>query len=133
MPSRKPRTSRRTPQREAVLKVIRAARGPITVEQIQARARRSAPTIGTATVYRTINLLIESGEVHSVVLGDGVTRYEPTDRGHHHHFRCRACERVFDLEECPVELPRNAVLAGGYLVEDHEVTLYGLCPSCRTG
>jgi Fur family transcriptional regulator, ferric uptake regulator len=120
---------RRTRQRETIEGIIERAGGPLTVAEILERAQQELPGLGIATVYRTINLLQEAGRLDSVVLPSGDTRYEPTGLGHHHHFQCRRCGEVFDLPDCPVHLPKRT-LPGGFVVEDHEVTLFGRCPGC---
>lgn len=122
---------RKTGQRDAILAVISRSKGPLTVNQIHSRARRSIPTLGIATVYRAVKLLLDAKLIQSVVLPDGQMRYEDADLGHHHHFRCRKCDSVFDLEFCPLSLPQGTTFPGGFLVEDHELTLYGVCPNCR--
>src|SRR5690606_18274023 len=89
---------RRTSQRDAITRVIREAPGPLTVDEIHARAKRRVRGLGIATVYRAVKLLLESGDIAAVTLPDGQTRYEAGDLGHHHHFRCRACGKVYDLD-----------------------------------
>jgi Fur family ferric uptake transcriptional regulator len=121
---------RATRQRSAILAAIERADGPLTPVEIHARARRESDRLGIATVYRTIKLLIDTGEIQTVVLPDGETRYESAHNGHHHHFHCRRCNRVFDLEGCPVSIPPGATLPGGFTVTDHELTIFGLCPQC---
>jgi Fur family transcriptional regulator, ferric uptake regulator len=120
---------RRTLQRDTIAGVIRAADGPLTVQEILERAQRSVPGLGIATVYRTLKLLLEAGRLQTVILPSGDTRYEQSGLGHHHHFHCRTCDEVFDLDACPVQVPQGSY-EGGYIVEDHELTLYGLCPAC---
>ena len=121
---------RQTRQRDMVFDTIVRAAGPLTVRQIHERAGREVDSLGIATVYRTLKLLTEAGQLRTVLMPDGETRYEPADRGHHHHFHCRVCDEVFDLDVCPVTIPRKSNFAGGYRVEHHEVTLHGVCPSC---
>jgi Fur family transcriptional regulator, ferric uptake regulator len=123
-------TQRNTRQREAILEVIQAAEGPLTVAGILERCRESVPRLGLATVYRTIGLLREAGSIIEVLLPGEEPHFEPAHRGHHHHFCCRACNRVFELETCPVGIPAGSVLPGGFRVEDHHLTLYGLCAAC---
>ena len=123
-------TTRNTRQREAILEVIQAAEGPLNVAAILERCRASVPRLGLATVYRTIGLLREAGSIIEVLLPGEEPHFEPAHRGHHHHFCCRACNRVFELETCPVGIPAGSVLPGGFRVEDHHLTLYGLCASC---
>ncbi len=123
---------RQTQQREAIARVIGAAAGPLTAREIHARARQEMCGLGIATVYRALKLLLEGREIKGVVLPSGEPRYESSGRGHHDHFLCRACEQVFDLG-CPLKMARGTSLPGGFVVEDHEVTLFGLCPGCTIG
>jgi Fur family transcriptional regulator, ferric uptake regulator len=120
---------RQTRQRDTIVEVIRESAGPLTVQEILERAQDRVPGLGIATVYRTVKLLLEGDRIQTVILPSGETRYESAGLGHHHHFHCRRCQEVFDLESCPVHVPRGAY-EGGYLVEDHELTLYGTCPAC---
>ncbi len=121
---------RHTTQRDAIARVIREAPGPLAVKEIHERARRRSGKLGIATVYRTLKLLVEAGQVHAVTLADGQTRYESANLGHHHHFHCRRCDRVYDLPDCPLPEGGHVSVPTGYTVEDHEVTLIGLCPKC---
>lgn len=120
---------RHTRQRDAILHVLAEAKGPLSVPEIFALAKKKIP-IGIATVYRSINLLLTAREIQSVILPSGETRYESADLGHHDHFQCRKCERVFDLSVCPLHLASGTIIPGGFVVEDHEMTLYGSCPEC---
>jgi Fur family transcriptional regulator, ferric uptake regulator len=121
---------RQTRQREVILEVIRGAEGPLSVASILERCRERVPRLGLATVYRTIGLLREVGSIIEVLLPGEDAHFEPAHRGHHHHFCCRSCHRVFELETCPVGIPAGSVLPGGFRVEDHHLTLYGLCAAC---
>lgn len=121
---------RRTKQRQAILDSIESADGPLSVGEIHVRAGQGLPGLGIATVYRTVKALREEGTVVTVELPGEEARYEPVGRGHHHHFRCVACEQTFDLAICPVGIPSGTTLPGGYTVEDHSLTLYGRCADC---
>lgn len=121
---------RRTRQRDAILDKILSAKGPLSVGEIHERASRGISGLGVATVYRTIKALKEEGKISVVELPGEEPRYEPAGLGHHHHFRCRTCEQTFDLEVCPVGIPRGTTLPGGFEVEDHSLTLYGRCSAC---
>ncbi|WP_019010345.1 Fur family transcriptional regulator [Deinococcus aquatilis] len=121
--------TRTTRQRDVIAHVLEGAEGPLAVSDVHGRALSDLPGLGIATVYRTLKLLTEQGRIHPVTL-DGETRYEASGKGHHHHFSCTRCGRVFTLHTCPVALPRGTVYPGGFIVEAHEVTLYGQCPQC---
>ena len=122
-------TRRSTRQRDVISRVLEVAEGPLSVTDILARTQAELPGVGLATVYRTVKLLCDQETVHPVTL-DGETLYEASGRGHHHHFSCTACGRVFTLHACPVSIPAGSVYPGGFVVEAHEVTLYGRCPDC---
>ena len=121
---------RATAQKDAIERALREADGPLLAEEILASARRLCATVGQATVYRALRRFEESGEVHKVQIGDGRPRFEAA-RPHHHHFRCRECDRVYDIEGC-VASPQalGANLPAGFQLEGHEVVLYGVCADC---
>ena len=121
---------RQTRQRDVIVEVIHDAAGPLTVPEILERAQAKIPGLGVATVYRTLKLLQEAGKIQTVILPSGETRFESAGLGHHHHFHCRVCDEVYDLESCPVTIPRDHCLDNGFVVESHELTLYGVCSGC---
>jgi Fur family ferric uptake transcriptional regulator len=120
---------RNTRQREILRRLIAEAPGPLSVQELLGSAQSELPALGIATVYRTLKLLEEAKEIRAVVLPGGESRWEPSDRGHHHHFQCRACTRVIDFLGCPLHV-HSDTLPNGFVVETHEVTLIGLCPDC---
>jgi Fur family ferric uptake transcriptional regulator len=127
-----PPTRRRSSRRDLIRRVIEESDGPLTVKEIHERSQAEMPSLGLATVYRNIKTLLEDdAAIQAVVLPDGETRYEPADLEHHHHFHCRVCGQVFDLQGCGVSIPDGAKLPGGFEVESHELTLFGRCPGCR--
>lgn len=119
---------RNTRQRTAIRGVIAHAARPLLPQEVLDAAQTHAPGLGMATVYRNLKALLEDGEVRLVNLPGQNPRYELADRTHHHHFQCRQCERVFDVDACPGNLASLA--PPGFTVEDHELTLYGLCKEC---
>jgi Fur family ferric uptake transcriptional regulator len=121
---------RHTHQRDAIEQALREAPGPLRPQEILDAASGSVPTLGIATVYRQLRRLQDAGEVRAVELDVGDVRYEPTSRGHHHHFLCRECDEAFDIHGCPGGLAKLA--PKGFEVEGHEITLYGRCGECST-
>ena len=93
-------------------------------------AGSEAPTLSIATVYRALKKLSEEESICPVALAGEPVRYEAAGQGHHHHFQCRQCQRVFDVHACPGDLSRLA--PRGFTVEDHDLTLYGRCEDCVT-
>jgi Fur family ferric uptake transcriptional regulator len=117
-----------TRQREVILGILRQAGQPLTAQEIRERASQDSAGIGLATVYRALKAFMARGEIAQVEIPGTVPRYEPTDRGHHHHFICQHCRRVFDLPGCVGDL--EALAPRDFHVERHEIVLYGLCAAC---
>jgi Fur family transcriptional regulator, ferric uptake regulator len=108
--------------------VLEASGRPLSPREILAGAHRLAPTLGVATVYRTVRTLLDDGLLVRVELPGEPVRYESAGKGHHHHFHCRGCDRLFEIEGCrTVARPRAPK---GFVVEDHQVVFYGRCAAC---
>lgn len=120
---------RRTHQREILTDIIKESNGPLSVNEILSNAESKGHKIGIATVYRTVKLLLESKIIQAVTLPDGQPRYEAAELGHHHHFHCTTCQKVIDIDKCCMHLHDKEV--EGHLIENHEITLFGICKSCR--
>lgn len=119
---------RRTRQRDAIRRALGAAKRPMSAADLHESARGEVRGIGVATVYRTIKAMLEAGEIVTVALPGDTPRYEIAALGHHHHFHCRACGGVFEVQGCPKNLARLA--PPGFAVDGHEVVLYGRCTGC---
>lgn len=119
---------RATRQRWAISEALMRADRPLLPEEVLDAARRIVPGLALATVYRNLRLLADDRQIRLVQLPGESTRYERADQGHHHHFQCRICDRVFDVPACPGNLA--ALAPSGFTVEDHELTLYGTCGDC---
>ena len=124
-------SDRHTNQRSAIVRVIHEAHGPLRPLEILKLASPMVPSLGIATVYRQLRRLQDAGKVRAVDLGINDVRYEPTDRGHHHHFLCRECDEVFDIHGCAEGLADLA--PPGFELQEHEITLYGQCSNCKAG
>jgi Fur family ferric uptake transcriptional regulator len=119
---------RRTQQREAIDGFLRKAGRPVSPREIFQGAGRRVSGLGMATVYRALRAMLDEGRVVHVKLPGQPDRYEMAGKGHHHHFSCRSCGRVFELEGCPGEM--SGLLPPGFRADAHEVVLYGRCASC---
>lgn len=119
---------RKTTQRAAIEQVFQTEDRPLGIEEILRYGRTLVESLNQATVYRNLKLLVDSGRLRQVnhpVLG---TLYELTGKGHHHHFHCHGCNRVFELPGCA--LNEQEAAPKGFIVEEHEIFLFGVCPSC---
>ena len=127
-----------TSQRLMALNIL-SAHGDeqLTVEEIYDLAKEESPEIGLATIYRTVQVLLELHVIEKVTFDDGFARYElngeETGSGHrHHHAICTQCGKVYSLETDLLDTLEKQVFESlGFEVTDHEVKLYGLCSACR--
>ena len=121
-------SSRDTSQRRAIRQAVESAGRPLSASEILVTARRAVPGLGIATVYRAVRRMQEEGTLRQVDLPGDAPRYESSGKEHHHHFHCRSCSRVYEVEACPGQFAMQG--PPGFSVEDHEVILYGRCPTC---
>ena len=121
---------RKTSQRAAILKAFEQAGRPLGPQEALELARPGARGLGIATVYRNLKGLAARGVLKPVSLpGESTARYELRRKDHHHHFHCRRCRQVYEVEGCPGNI--EPLVPKGFLLEDHHVVLYGLCANCR--
>ena len=119
---------RDTRQRRAIRRVLLDSGRPLTPEQILDAGQALVPSLGLATVYRTVNSLAAEGWLVEVELPGGGLRYELAERPHHHHFLCRSCDQAFDVHQCPEKV--EDIAPDGFQVDGHEIILFGRCVAC---
>ena len=126
-----------TTQRLAVLTVLsQKPDSHLTAEEIYDLVRVSNPEIGLATVYRTIQVLLELKIVDRIYLDDGYVRYElghvyEDEDSHHRHLICIKCGRVMSFQGDLLEdFEKRIEDKTGFQIQDHDVKLYGYCTDC---
>jgi Fur family ferric uptake transcriptional regulator len=117
-----------TRQKRVLGGVFERASRPLTPAEILAEARKEIPALGMATVYRTIKLLVSEGQVRAVGVPGAAPHYESAARHHHHFFLCKNCNQLFNLAGCVRGV--KALAPRGFLVQQHEIVLYGECAAC---
>ena len=122
---------RNTTQRKAIEQVFRQNERPLGVDEVLQYGRKLVESLNQSTVYRNLKLLIHDGYLQKISHPSLGTLYERTGKGHHHHFHCRACNRAFEIPGCALNQERAA--PNGFVVEDHEIFLFGVCPHCAGG
>jgi Fur family peroxide stress response transcriptional regulator len=120
---------RRSKKRDKVLEIVKATNIHPTADWVFHEVRKEMPNVSLATVYRNLNLLVESGELNEVIY-DGQLRFDANLK-EHSHFICRVCKGIYDIGEEVVSTPRFK-LPRGYDVEDIKIDFYGVCPKCQS-
>ncbi|MEJ7797259.1 MAG: Fur family transcriptional regulator [Solirubrobacteraceae bacterium] len=119
-----------TASRLAVLAAVRKGRHA-TVDEIAALARVSAGTVSIQAVYDVLRALTTAGLARRIEPAGSAARYEARVGDNHHHLVCRVCGDVTDVDcvvgHAPCLVPGDAA---GYLVDEADVTFWGVCPTC---
>ena len=119
---------RMTPQRRMIVEYLQSATHHPTAEDVLGAVNAKYPMTSRATVYNTLHWLESAGLVRQVFEGGGL-RFDPNTGGHH-HFVCRACGRIEDVECDLVGEVEFCALPGRQQIENYEVTMRGLCADC---
>ncbi len=123
-----------TRQREAIAQVFFASEEHLSLLQLLELAQVQVPSIGYATVYRTMKLLTECGLASEHKFGESNVLYEPTHDGEHHdHIICNECGRIVEYEDDRIEqLQEELARQLGFEIVSHRHEIYGRCiPSCE--
>lgn len=125
---------RLTAPRRAVVNTLARSEGWLRPDTIHRQARRSAPSLGLVTVYRTLQLLTQMGIVRRVHTEDGCQGYTLAEHCHGHHLVCKNCQHVVEFPgtEDLKPLMQQLEMTTGFVIEDHVLELAGLCPDCQT-
>jgi Fur family ferric uptake transcriptional regulator len=121
---------RLTPQRLAILKVLRDSGEHLTPTQIYQLARQTLPGLTEATVYRTLDFLTEHGFALAAHVGSGQLVYEIAEK-EHHHLICRECGKTLEIDHDLLQsLYAQFESQTGYHIDSLHQTFFGLCPEC---
>ncbi|MGH7613023.1 MAG: Fur family transcriptional regulator [Gemmatimonadales bacterium] len=122
-----------TQQRLAVASVVLDAADHLSAEDVAHRVEQRDVAVGLATVYRTLDLLVESGLVQQRDFGEGFRRYEPVAPGQaHEHCICSHCGKVMEFSNDRLER-MIALLAeeAEFRPHHHRLEVFGLCRECQ--
>lgn len=131
MSEHSPAPQRRTRQRAAVGAVLSATEEFRTAQQIHDSLRAQGDSVGLTTVYRTLQSMVDIGELDALRTNEGETAYRRCSDGHHHHLVCRSCGRTVEVSGPAVERWATAVASdNGFREVSHDLEIVGTCSSC---
>ncbi|MHB1987319.1 MAG: Fur family transcriptional regulator [Acidimicrobiales bacterium] len=120
-----------TGPRLAVLGALQVAPHADT-ETLIGLARERLGAVSPQAVYNVLAVLVEAGLVRRIEPAFSPALYETRVGDNHHHVVCRRCQRTVDVDcvvgKRPCLTPSQA---HGFLLDEAEVTFWGLCPSCQ--
>jgi Fur family transcriptional regulator, peroxide stress response regulator len=126
------RNYRLTPQRMALLRLLATSEGHPSASQLYDQIKAQFPTTSLATVYKTLNVLKEMGEVLELGFRNDDNRYDGNKPYPHPHLICSNCGRILDLDlELVRPLLGHVAELSGYQITGHQLDFYGLCTDCQ--
>jgi Fur family ferric uptake transcriptional regulator len=128
----KRRGIRITPQRVIIFDAIEALEGHITAEDIYQEVQQNNPYISLATVYRTLELLLDIKLINQTNLGRGHTYYALRDHGSHHHLVCARCGSIQEFDDTLFEPLREKLQQKfGFQANTEHMSIFGVCQGCQ--
>lgn len=122
---------RLTSQRRVIAQVLSGPSLHPTADEVLALARETLPEISVATVYNTLNELVELGELSEIDGFGRSRRYDPTATSPHHHLVCTGCDRIIDIFPAPASTPALPPSdRHGFVDLEADVIYRGRCPDC---
>lgn len=121
-----------TPQREMIVHIIAHCKCHMSAEEVMENLREKTSSINIATVYRTLDLLVENGLASRFYLGNGKTAYATGEHGPHIHLVCKHCGSVTEITESDIS-PSLDRIEKLYDFDCHpyHFSINGLCGDCR--
>lgn len=121
-----------TAPRLAVFRAVSETPGHPDVEAIAGRARGLIGSLSTQAVYDALHVLTAAGLLRRIEPAGSPARFETRVGDNHHHVVCRVCGAAQDVDCLTGEAPcLTPSAAGGFVVDEAEVTFWGLCPGCQ--
>jgi len=122
-----------TSQREQVAEALFSSTRHLSADEIEQALRERGVHVGKATIYRTLDLLAESGMISERDFGEGFRRYERVPgHPHHEHLVCLRCGKVVEFSNDRLERLKSLVAEEyGFQHSHHRLEIYGVCRECR--
>jgi len=121
-----------TPQRVAIVEILANSCEHPGVDQIYREVTKKFPTTSLATVYKTVSLLKEIGEVMEMGFGDESNRYDGKNSRPHPHIMCVKCKSIIDPDLASLnEMSKELSEETGYKIVSHRLDFFGVCPNCQ--
>ena len=131
----RPAGGKRSGKRDRILDIFLKQEGHLSADDLFDVVRRAEPGIGRATVYRTLQWMVDANIARKVDFGEGRSRYEASYRHpRHFHLICTQCHSSSEFLSSDVEgLMEEIASVRGFSATRSVVQVYGTCEECRTG
>jgi Fur family ferric uptake transcriptional regulator len=124
-----------TRQREKIIDSLLQSHHPQTAEDIMARLKKSKEAVGCdlVTIYRTLHQFEKINLVQKSFFSENSAQYcinDLADHEHHHHFLCKKCQKITEIDSCLIENQTKLLEKKGFREISHRLEFFGLCPQC---
>ncbi len=121
-----------TPQRKSILTVFLDQEGHVPIDELHKKIHAEDSSIGIATLYRTMKLLMDAGLAEMHTFNDKTTYERLYKVRHHDHLICKACGKTVEFEPPLIEKYQEEICARhGFALKSHRMELFGLCNACQ--
>ena len=133
--SLRPAGSKRSGKRDLIVNVFLRQQGHLTADDLVDLIRKEDERISRATIYRTLQWMVDAGIARKVDFGEGRFRFEHSYRHpRHFHLICKACNRSFEFLSSDIEaLIEEVAAARGFAARHSVLQIHGTCDACQTG
>lgn len=118
-----------TPQRLLVYSILVNSKHHLSVDEVYSEVLRTLPSVSRATVYATLECFKTHNLVKDIRI-DPTRSFFETRTDWHHHFLCKKCGKVFDVEVKPC-MPMKSCVVDEHIIEDFQGYFYGVCKKCK--
>ena len=131
----RPAGTKRSSKRDLIVNVFLKQEGHLSADDLVALIKRADHRISRATVYRTLQWMVDAGIARKVDFGEGRFRFEHSYRHpRHFHLICKTCNRSYEFLSSDIEaLVEEVAAARAFTARQSVVQIYGTCDACRTG
>lgn len=131
----RPAGGKRSSKRELIVEVFLQQEGHLSAEELADLIRRTDKRISRATVYRTLQWMVDAGIAGKVDFGGGKFRFERAYRHpRHFHFICKSCHQSFEFLSSDIEaVVEDVAAARGFTARQSMLQVYGECQWCERG
>ncbi len=121
-----------TPQRKMILESFLSFDGHVDIDTLHKKIHQQDPSIGIATLYRTLKLLVDCDVLEAHSFNDGKKSYERKFQVRHHdHLICTSCGKTIEFEHALIEKYQFEVCEEyGFTLKNHKMELLGICGDC---
>lgn len=127
-----PKELKKTQPRKCVLSILEKANEPLTAMEIHKKIEKLGEKVWLSTIYRILELFEEHHLIiKNPITNDEVSVYVLNKHEHEHYAKCIRCDKIFSIENCPLESFQPKIKDPNFQIVTHRVEIFGYCNRCK--